>query len=318
MTHKVSSIHTPNIPIPPDVRHYAGKVRDTYKKKDILFVLTSDRLSAFNQIFKQGIPFKGQVLNELAYFFMQKAKDIVPVWVSDCLNSHASVGLSCRPIAIECIVRGYLAGHALRLYQAGQRNICGQQLPDGLTPYAPLPEPIFTPTSKDHTDVDLRPNEIIKQNLISAKDLDVVKNISLALFAQGQKHAATRNLILADAKYEFGTYKGQLTLIDELHTPDAARYLEYENLNTKTPKQLSKEAIRQWLITQKLNQNVGQIDLSEQQKQNISNLYQNIYLKLYGKKLRRCNYTHLISNCKRLLKDYLLDNDAPKMDDQKP
>ena len=285
-------------------KYYSGKVRELYRAKskpDLLLMHTTDRVSAFDVVLKQTIPFKGVVLNLLSSFFLQKASSIVPVWALALPDSDKMVGYYAKPLPVECVVRGHISGHAWREYEAGKRTLCGQSLPDGLYQHAQLREPLFTPTTKadlGQKDQDISEHDIIKAELLSSSQLKQLKAYSLALYAQGAAHAKERGLRLLDAKYEFGCKTdGTICLIDELHTPDAARYLyeqsyeEYvsekeqngtEEATASLPSALSKEILREYIIKMGQKARVGDVRLTESQIQDISQLYKDLFTILTG------------------------------------
>lgn len=235
---------------------YHGKVRDVYDIDDrYLVMVATDRISAFDVILPKGIPYKGQVLNQIADFFLDATKDIVPNWKVAVPDPMVTVGLRCQPLKIEMIVRGYLAGSAWRDYKAGARSICGVSLPEGLRENQKLPHPILTPTTKADAghDLNISREEIIAQGIVAEDIYEQVEKYALALFARGQEMAARQGLILVDTKYEFGILDGKVILIDEIHTPDSSRYFYSEGYEERFEKgepqrQLSKEFVRQWLI----------------------------------------------------------------------
>ena len=236
---------------------YSGKVRDTYRIADEVMVLVaSDRISAFDVVLPQGIPFKGQVLNQTAEYFLQATKDIAPNHLLAVPDPNVMIGLACDPIPIEMVVRGHLCGHAWRTYESGLRTLCGVTLPEGLRENDPFPEPIVTPTTKSKIghDEDISEREILKSGLVDADVWAEMKYYALELFKKGQSMARERGLILADTKYEFGFHEGdRVTLIDEIHTPDSSRYFYAEGFEARqdageAQRQLSKEFVRKWLI----------------------------------------------------------------------
>ncbi|MCY4160092.1 MAG: phosphoribosylaminoimidazolesuccinocarboxamide synthase [Bacteroidetes bacterium] len=237
---------------------YQGKVRDTYEQGDRLIMVTTDRISAFDRVLDQTIPFKGQVLNQLAAYFFKATRDIIPNHILSVPDPNVTVAQKCEPGKLEFVVRGYLVGHAWRTYRTGKRTLCGKSLPEGLTENDKLPLPILTPTTKAQVghDEDISRDEAIKQGLIEADTFDKLEEISLALFQRGTELAAAQGLILVDTKYEFGqTPGGHWVLIDEVHTPDSSRYFHldpYEDLlrQGKSQQQLSKEFVREWLMSQ--------------------------------------------------------------------
>ena len=234
---------------------YKGKVRDVYTIQDtFLAMVVTDRISAFDVVLPEPIPFKGQVLNQIAAKFLYATLDIVPNWVLDVPDPNVTIGKICDPFKVEMVIRGYLAGHAWREYQAGRRSVCGVELPEGLKENDKLPEPIITPTTKASVghDEDISRAEIIKRGLVSEDDYHLLENYTRAIFQRGSEMVAERGLILVDTKYEFGKADGRIYLIDEIHTPDSSRYFYsdgYEKLQAKgePQRQLSKEFVRKWL-----------------------------------------------------------------------
>jgi len=235
---------------------YHGKVRDVYNIDDkFLVMVATDRISAFDVILPKGIPFKGQVLNQIAARFLDATTDICPNWKVAVPDPMVTVGLKCEPFKVEMIVRGYLAGSAWREYAAGAREICGVKLPDGLRENQKLPHPIVTPTTKEDEghDANISREEIIARGLVGKEDYDKMERYALAIFERGTQMAAARGLILVDTKYEFGKHNGEVILIDEIHTPDSSRYFYAEGYEQRfaaggPQRQLSKEFVRQWLI----------------------------------------------------------------------
>lgn len=235
---------------------YKGKVREVYSlKNDILVMIASDRISAFDHILPKGIPYKGQVLNQVATMFLEATRDIVPNWLLGTPDPCVAVGLKCEPIRVEMVIRGYLAGHSAREYKLGKRTLCGVALPEGMKENDRFPEPIITPASKaeEGHDEDISREEIIAQNIVPEEIYVQLEEYTRALFQRGTEMAAERGLILVDTKYEFGMKDGKVYLIDEIHTPDSSRYFyadgyEERQANNEPQKQLSKEFVRQWLI----------------------------------------------------------------------
>jgi phosphoribosylaminoimidazole-succinocarboxamide synthase len=234
---------------------YHGKVRDVYDLGETLLMVASDRISAFDHILPKSIPFKGQVLNQIAFHFLQATKDIVPNWLVASPDPNVSIGQKAESIKIEMVIRGYLSGHAWRTYNAGGRTLCGVSMPEGLRENDQFPTPIITPTTKasEGHDMDISVSEILNQGLVTQADWDVLEKYTRALFAKGTEMAASRNLILVDTKYEFGKVGDQIILIDEIHTPDSSRYFyaegyEQRQENREPQPQLSKEFVREWLI----------------------------------------------------------------------
>ncbi len=249
---------------------YRGKVRDVYSFDKYLLMITSDRISAFDVVLPRLIPYKGQVLNQIASYFLEATSDIVPNWLIKTPAPNASFGIKCEAIPIEMVVRGYMVGHLWREYKSGKRIVCGVSLPEGLSENQQLPNPIITPTTKasEGHDEDISIEDIIKQGIVSAELMDELCQITFALFQRGQEMAASKKLILVDTKYEFGLHTNQVMLMDEIHTPDSSRYFyneTYAELFRKglPQKQLSKEFVREWLIANnfqgKENQQIPQI-----------------------------------------------------------
>jgi phosphoribosylaminoimidazole-succinocarboxamide synthase len=234
---------------------YHGKVRDVYDLGEILVMIVSDRISAFDHILPKPIPYKGQVLNQIAKHFLDSTKDIVPNWLLASPDPVVSVGHRCEPIRLEMVVRGYLTGHAWREYSAGRRSLCGVIMPEGMKCNDPFPTPIITPSTKaiEGHDEDISEKEILSQGIVSQEIWDQLCDYSLKLFAKGTEMVAERNLILVDTKYEFGMLDGKIVLMDEIHTPDSSRYFykegyEVRQANGEQQIQLSKEFVREWLM----------------------------------------------------------------------
>ncbi|MHA8091733.1 phosphoribosylaminoimidazolesuccinocarboxamide synthase [Aquirufa regiilacus] len=244
---------------------YQGKVRDVYSFGKYLLMITSNRISAFDVVLPREIPYKGQVLNQIAAHFLKATSDIVPNWLLTSPAPNAAFGLACEPIPIEMVVRGYLVGHLWREYKSGKREVCGVLLPDGLKENQKLPNPIITPTTKasEGHDEDISIKEILNQGIVSPSVMAELEEKTYALFARGQQMADDKNLILVDTKYEFGFYEGKIMLMDEIHTPDSSRYFYKESYQTlfeagEPQKQLSKEFVREWLIANNFQGKEGQ------------------------------------------------------------
>ncbi len=273
---------------------YRGKVRDVYYFGDRLVLVASDRISAFDVVLKQTIPYKGQVLNQTAAFFLKMAqKQGVSTWFEDSPHPYVSFGRSCVPLGVEIVVRGYLAGHAWREYSLGKRLICGVTFPDGLKENDKLPYPVITPTTKAHQghDEDISKEEIITQKLVHPDVYEQIEQMALKLFQIGSEHSKKQNLILVDTKYEFGFYGAELMVIDEIHTPDSSRYFyldSYEELQQQglPQRQLSKEFVRKWLIDNGFQGKSGQIppNLGDSFTQEVSQRYIELYEKITGLK----------------------------------
>ncbi len=274
---------------------YHGKVRDVYSiGDDKLVMVASDRISAFDVILPKGIPFKGQVLNQIAAQFLDDTKDICPNWKLATPDPMVTVGIRCEGYPVEMIVRGYLCGSAWRAYKSGVREICGVKLPEGMTENQKFPQPIITPTTKaeigEH-DEDISKEEIISRGLVSAEEYAVLEKYTMALFLRGTEIAAKRGLILVDTKYEFGKSNGTIYLMDEIHTPDSSRYFyadTYQELFEagKPQKQLSKEFVREWLMENGFQGKEGQTvpEMTEEIVQSISERYIELYEIIVGEK----------------------------------
>ena len=234
---------------------YVGKVRDVYDLGDLLAIVVTDRISAFDVILPEGIPYKGQILNQIAAEFLDATSDILPNWKIATPDPCVTVGYKCEPFKVEMVIRGYLAGHAWREYKAGKRELCGVKLPDGMVENQKFPQPIITPTTKatEGHDLDISGAEIVAQGIVGAEDYAKLEDYTRRLFERGTEMAAKRGLILVDTKYEFGLRDGQIYLMDEIHTPDSSRYFYAEGYEDRlakgeSQKQLSKEFVREWLM----------------------------------------------------------------------
>jgi len=281
-----------NFQFPGQTGFYRGKVRDVYAFADKLVMVASDRISAFDVVLPRAIPFKGQVLNQLAAHFLEATRSIVPNWLLSVPDPNVSVGLRCETFPVEMVVRGYLSGHAWREYKAGRRVICGVSLPEGLKESDKLPFPIITPTTKAHEghDEDISREEIIARGLVAENEYAQLEKYALALFQKGTEMAGEQGLILVDTKYEFGKYDGAVYLIDEIHTPDSSRYFyldTYEaNQQAGLPqRQLSKEFVREWLIANGFQGKEGQSVpvMDDERVGMISERYIELYEKVTGK-----------------------------------
>lgn len=270
---------------------YRGKVRDVYGFGDHLLMITSDRISAFDVVLPRLIPYKGQVLNQIASYFLHATRDIMPNWLISTPDANASYGIKCEPIPIEMVIRNYMVGHLWREYSSGKRMVCGVVLPDGLIENQVLPSPIITPTTKAYEghDQDISLEEIVKQNIVSKELLGQLVSKTHLLFNRGQQMALDKNLILVDTKYEFGLYDTNIMLMDEIHTPDSSRYFylePYEDLFSKglPQKQLSKEFVREWLIKNNFQGKEGQQIplLTDEFIQEISERYILLYSEITG------------------------------------
>ena len=278
---------------------YHGKVRDVYDiNDDLLVMVATDRISAFDVILPKGIPFKGQVLNQIAASFLDATADIVPNWKLATPDPMVTVGLKCEGFKVEMIIRGYLTGSAWRDYAAGAREICGVKLPDGMKENERFPEPIITPTTKADAghDENISKEEIIAQGIVSAEDYEIVEKYTRALFARGSEIAAQKGLILVDTKYEFGKRDGKVILMDEIHTPDSSRYFyaaDYQKrFEAGEPQlQLSKEFVRQWLIDHNFMGKEGQQvpEMTDEYCTSVSDRYIELYENIVGEKFQKAD-----------------------------
>ena len=296
---------------------YEGKVREVYTlKNDIMIMIASDRISAFDVVMPRGITFKGQVLNQIAVEMLNRTNDIVQNWLIENPDPNVSIGKKCDPLKVEMVVRGYLSGHAYREYKAGKRNLCGNKIPNGLKENEKFENPIITPTTKADKglhDQDIDPVDIIKQNIVSKSDYEKIHQISLDLYKRGSKIANDNGLILVDTKYEFGyDSNGDITLIDEIHTPDSSRYFylnTYDELLNKNQKQkqLSKEFFREWLMKNNFRGLEGQTipEISDDVVEMVSSRYIELYEKLLGEKFIKPKSNNVLNRIKENLKDYL-------------
>ena len=315
----IGTINSTDFKLPGLISKYEGKVRDVYELEDqILVIIASDRISAFDIIMPKMIPFKGQILNEISTSMLNSTKDIIDNWLIDSPDPNVSIGHKLSPIKIEMVIRGYLSGHADRLYKSGLRSICGVNMPNGMKSNQKFDNPIITPSTKasEGHDEDISKEEIIKNRLVSIDQYEEIESITKKLFIRGSEIAKKRGLILVDTKYEFGyTANGKLVLIDEIHTPDSSRYFYQDSYqenfkNDKHQKQLSKEFFRQWLIENGFSGKVGQTlpDITNDTVLNVSNRYIELYEGITGDKFikRKTNniYNDIESNILNFLKDY--------------
>lgn len=294
---------------------YHGKVRDVYSiGNDILVMVATDRISAFDVILPKGIPSKGQVLNQIAASFLDATADIVPNWKLATPDPMVTVGKKCEGFAVEMIIRGYLTGSAWRAYKEGCREICGVKLPDGMRENERFPEPIITPTTKaaEGHDEDISREEIIAKGIVSKEDYDQVEKYTRALFARGTEIAASKGLILVDTKYEFGKANGKVILMDEIHTPDSSRYFYADGYQEKfekgePQKQLSKEFVRQWLIENGFMGKEGQQvpEMTDEYCETVSQRYIELYEDITGKKFVPCADEDLAARIEKNVSEYL-------------
>ena len=295
---------------------YHGKVRDVYTvKNDLLVMVATDRISAFDVVLPKGIPYKGQMLNQIASKFLDATADIVPNWKLATPDPMVTVGLSCEGFPVEMIVRGYLCGSAWRAYKSGVREICGVKIPDGMRENQAFPEPIITPTTKAELglhDEDISREEILAQGLVSKEDYELLENYTLALFKRGTEIARKRGLILVDTKYEFGKREGRIYLIDEIHTPDSSRYFYAENYRElfekgEAQKQLSKEFVREWLMSNGFQGREGEQvpEMTDEIVNGISERYIELYENIVGEKFMKEDVTNIPSRIECNVSKYL-------------
>ncbi|MDE6449721.1 MAG: phosphoribosylaminoimidazolesuccinocarboxamide synthase [Muribaculaceae bacterium] len=310
-----NTLVTTDFNFPGQTAVYHGKVRDVYTiDDDLMVMIASDRISAFDVIIPEGIPYKGQVLNQIAATFLDATADIVPNWKLATPDPMVTVGYKCEGFRVEMIIRGYLTGSAWREYEAGCRELCGVKLPDGMRENERFPEPIITPTTKADAghDENISREEIIKQGIVSAEDYEVMERYTRALFAKGTEMAAEKGLILVDTKYEFGKRDGKVILIDEIHTPDSSRYFYadgYEERFEKgePQKQLSKEFVRQWLIQHDFMGKAGQVvpEMTPDFIESVSNRYIELYEHITGKTFEKAPEAYLMERIERNVLDCL-------------
>jgi len=303
----MNTITRTNFSFPNQKSVYHGKVREVYNINDeLLVMIATDRLSAFDVVMPKGIPYKGQILNQIATRFMQLTEDIVPNWLIATPDPNVAVGHLCQPFKVEMVIRGYLSGHAAREYAAGKRVLCGVNLPEGLNENDKFPEPIITPTTKADFgvhDEDISREAILEKGIVSEEDYLVLEKYTRALFQRGTEIAASRGLILVDTKYEFGkTKEGKIVLIDEIHTPDSSRYFYLEGYQERqdkgeSQKQLSKEFVRQWLIANGFQGKEGQQipEMSDAYIQSVSERYIELYENILGEKFVKADISDIQS-----------------------
>lgn len=311
----MQAITATNFNFPKQTNVYKGKVRDVYTiDGKYLVMVASDRISAFDVVLPKGIPYKGQVLNLIAAKFLNATKDIVPNWLLGTPHPTVSVGKMCQPFKVEMVIRGYLAGHAARTYNSGKRVLCGVTLPEGLKENDKLPEPIITPTTKaaEGHDEDISREEILKQGIVEEKYYVQLEKYTRALYQRGQEIANKMGLILVDTKYEFGLYNGEVTLMDEIHTPDSSRYFYLEGYEERQKKgeeqkQLSKEFVRRWLIENGFQGKDGQKvpEMSEAWVNEISERYIELYEKVTGEKFVRHTSDNLVNDIDKKVTEFL-------------
>jgi phosphoribosylaminoimidazole-succinocarboxamide synthase len=296
---------------------YHGKVREVYTiENDLLVMIATDRLSAFDVVMPKGIPYKGQILNQIATQMMRDTEDLVPNWLLASPDPNVAIGIACEPFKIEMVIRGYLSGHAAREYKLGKRTLCNIDMPEGMIENDQFPVPIITPATKaeagDH-DEDISREDILKRGIISEEDYKVLEDYTRKLFQRGTELAAKRGLILVDTKYEFGkTKEGKIVLIDEIHTPDSSRYFYadgYEDLQARgePQKQLSKEFVRQWLIQNGFQGLEGQSvpKMSDEYIDVVSKRYIELYENITGEKFNRADLSNMEERIQNNVLEYL-------------
>ena len=312
-----NAIKETHFQFPGQVGFYKGKVRDVYIFEEELVVVASDRISAFDVVLPRPIPFKGQVLNQIAAGFLRATSDIVPNWVTSTPDPNVTIGKRCEPFKVEMVIRGYLAGHAAREYKAGKRTLCGVALPKGLRENDRLPEPIITPTTKasEGHDEDISREDILAKGIVSEADYVILEKYTRALFQRGQEMAKEKGLILVDTKYEFGKFGDQILLIDEIHTPDSSRYFYAdgydENQEKSLPqKQLSKEFVRQWLIANGFQGKEGQTvpEMTDEIVQSISDRYIELFENIMGEKFVKGDISQLENRIENAILTHLGKN----------
>ena len=296
------------------IKKYTGKVRDVYHFEKKLVMVVTDRISAFDYVLPKPIPFKGQILNQIAEKFLKMTEDIVPNWIDSVPDQNVTIGKKCETFPIEMVIRGYLTGHAWREYKSGKRSICGVSMPDGMKEHDKFPKPILTPTTKAHIghDEDISRDEIISTGLVSEKDYLKLEEYTIKLFERGSEYAKSKNLLLVDTKYEFGKFNDKIVLIDEIHTPDSSRYFyadTYQELqdNNKGQKQLSKEFVREWLIENGFQGKEGQKipEMNNEIINSISDRYIELYESIIGDKFIKRDTKNMLIDIESNIKSVL-------------
>jgi phosphoribosylaminoimidazole-succinocarboxamide synthase len=313
-----SAITQTNFNFPTQKAVYKGKVRDVYTlENDLLVMVASDRISAFDHILPKGIPFKGQVLNQVATFFLNATRDIVPNWLLATPDPMVAIGYACEPIRVEMVIRGYLAGHAAREYSAGKRMLCGVALPEGMKENDKFPEPIITPASKaeEGHDEDISREDILAKGIVPEAIYTQMEAYTRALFQRGTEMAAERGLILVDTKYEFGLRNGEVILIDEIHTPDSSRYFYADGYqerqdNNEAQRQLSKEFVRQWLIEHHFQGLDGQVmpEMPDAFVATITERYIELYERITGTKFQQGDALNIEARISHHVEQFLVTN----------
>lgn len=304
---------------PGQLSHYHGKVREVYElENDLLVMVASDRLSAFDVVMPKGIPYKGQILNQIATQMMAATEDIVPNWLTATPDPNVAIGQRCSPFKVEMVIRGYLSGHAAREYKAGKRTLCGVEMHNGMVENDAFPTPIITPATKaeEGHDEDISREAIVDQGIVSEADYLQLEQYTRALFQRGTEIAQSRGLLLVDTKYEFGkNAQGEIVLIDEIHTPDSSRYFYAEGYterqsNGEAQKQLSKEFVRQWLISNGFQGLEGQEvpPMSDAYITSVSERYIELYENITGKSFVKADTTHISQRIEENVLSYLEEN----------
>ena len=312
-----NTITDTNFNFPGQKSIYKGKVREVYRlENDILIMVATDRLSAFDVVMPKGIPYKGQILNQIATKMMAATADIVPNWLMATPDPNVAIGYACEPFKVEMVIRGYLSGHAAREYKAGKRTLCGVEMPEGMQENDKFPQPIVTPATKaehgDH-DEDISRENILKRGIVSRSDYEVLEKYTRALFQRGTEIAADRGLILVDTKYEFGkTKEGKIVLIDEIHTPDSSRYFYAQGYaerqkKEESQKQLSKEFVRQWLIANGFQGLEGQVvpEMSDEYVISVSERYIELYENITGETFVKADISNIQERIENNVLKYL-------------
>ena len=313
----MNTITTTNFNFPNQKSVYHGKVREVYNiNDDLLVMVATDRLSAFDVVMPKGIPYKGQILNQIATKFMELTQDIVPNWLIATPDPNVAIGHLCEPFKVEMVIRGYLSGHAAREYAAGKRTLCGVTMPEGLKENDKFPIPIITPSTKadngEH-DEDISREDILAKGIVSEKDYLILEKYTRALYQRGAEIAASRGLILVDTKYEFGKTKaGKIVLIDEIHTPDSSRYFYADGYqerqdNCEEQKQLSKEFVRRWLIENGFQGKEGQVipNMTNDYIQTVSDRYIELFENIIGEKFVKADISDINSRIEKNVVNYL-------------
>ncbi|PDS26885.1 phosphoribosylaminoimidazolesuccinocarboxamide synthase [Flavobacterium branchiophilum] len=316
----MNTITTTQFHFPNQKSVYRGKVREVYQiNDDLLVMIATDRLSAFDVVLPKGIPYKGQILNQIATKFMEMTADIVPNWLLATPDPNVAIGHLCEPFKVEMVIRGYLSGHAARTYSEGKRVLCGVEMPEGMRENDRFPSPIITPTTKADNgshDEDISRESILEQQLVSEEDYIILEQYTRALFERGTAIAASRGLILVDTKYEFGkTKEGKIVLIDEIHTPDSSRYFysegyEERQASGEEQKQLSKEFVRRWLIENGFQGKEGQQipEMTDKYIESVSDRYIELFENILGESFVKADITDIQSRIEKNVLNYLANN----------